>query len=87
MRMEFAYDGGGSAKGGDVTLFVDGNKVGEGRVEMTVPMVFSGDETTDLGSDGATPVSDDDGSDSAEFTGRSAGCRSTSTRPPRTWTI
>ena len=44
--MEFAYDGGGLAKGGDVTLFVDGDKVGEGRVEGTVPMLFSGDETT-----------------------------------------
>ena len=42
VRMEFAYDGGGLAKGGDVTLYVDGDKVGEGRVEHTVPMVFSG---------------------------------------------
>ena len=41
VRMEFAYDGGGLAKGGDVTLYVDGDKVGEGRVDATVPMVFS----------------------------------------------
>ena len=34
--MEFAYDGGGLAKGGDVTLYLDGDKVGEGRVEHTV---------------------------------------------------
>ena len=33
VRMEFAYDGGGLGKGGDVTLYVDGGKVGEGRVE------------------------------------------------------
>ena len=33
IRMEFAYDGGGLAKGGTVSLYVDGNKVGEGRVE------------------------------------------------------
>ena len=33
VRMEFAYDGGGLAKGGTVTLYVDGTKVGEGRVE------------------------------------------------------
>ena len=32
-----------------MTLYVDGAKVGEGRVEATVPMVFSGDETTDVG--------------------------------------
>ena len=38
--MEFAYDGGGLAKGGDVTLYVDGDKVGEGRVEHTVPMAL-----------------------------------------------
>ena len=25
VRMEFAYDGGGLAKGGDVTLYVDGD--------------------------------------------------------------
>ena len=42
VRMEFAYDGGGLAKGGDVTLYVDGDQVGDGRVEHTVPMVFSG---------------------------------------------
>ncbi len=29
VRMEFAYDGGGLAKGGTVTLYVDGNAVGE----------------------------------------------------------
>jgi hypothetical protein len=69
VRMEFAYDGGGLAKGGDVTLYVDGEKVGEGRVEHTVPMLFSADETTDLGRDSATPVSDDHGTDNA-FTGR-----------------
>ncbi len=49
--MEFDYDGGGLAKGGAVTLYVDGGQVGEGRLEATIPMIFSGDETTDLGSD------------------------------------
>ena len=49
VRMEFAYDGGGLAKGGTVTLYVDGDKVGEGRVEATMPMVFSADETADVG--------------------------------------
>ena len=59
VRMEFAYDGGGLGKGGTVTLYIDGNPVGEGRVDATQPMIFSADETTDLGSDSATPVSDD----------------------------
>jgi len=68
--MEFAYDGGGLGKGGTVTLYVDGAKVGEGRVEGTVPMAFSADETTDVGSDTATPVSDDYGPKTSTFTGR-----------------
>jgi arylsulfatase A-like enzyme len=70
VRMEFAYDGGGLGKGGTVTLYVDGAKAGEGRVEGTVPMVFSADETTDVGSDSATPVSDDYGPKTSAFTGR-----------------
>ena len=86
VRMEFAYDGGGLGKGGDVTLHVDGEKVGEGRVEATVPMVFSADETTDVGTDSATPVSDDHGPRTASSPGRVAGSSSTSTRLPRTWT-
>jgi arylsulfatase A-like enzyme len=70
VRMEFAYDGGGLAKGGTVTLYVDGGEVGEGRVEGTVPLVFSGDETTDVGSDTASPVSDDYGAGDNAFNGR-----------------
>jgi len=70
VRMEFAYDGGGLAKGGTVTLYVDGAQVAEGRVEGTVPMLFSTDETTDVGSDGGTPVSDDYGPRDSRFTGR-----------------
>jgi arylsulfatase A-like enzyme len=69
VRMDFTYDGGGLGKGGDVALFVDGQKVGEGRVDGTVPMLFSADETTDVGSDTATPVSDDYGVRDSEFTG------------------
>ena len=59
VRMEFAYDGGGLAKGGTVSLYIDGEKTGEGRVERTQPMVFSLDDKTDVGSDRGTPVSDD----------------------------
>ena len=51
VRTEFAYDGGGLAKGGTVNLYVDGQNAGEGRVDTTVPMMFSGDETCDVGSD------------------------------------
>jgi arylsulfatase A-like enzyme len=69
VRMEFEYDGGGLAKGGTVSLHVDGEKVGEGRVEATVPMIFSGDETCDTGSDTASPVADDYTAEGSRFTG------------------
>jgi hypothetical protein len=69
VRMEFAYDGGGLAKGGTVSLYVDGNPAGEGRVEGTVPMIFSSDETADVGVDAASPVSDDYTSEASFFTG------------------
>jgi hypothetical protein len=70
VRMEFAYDGGGLAKGGTVSLYLDGKKVGEGRVGSTEPLLFSADETTDVGTDGGTPVSDDYGPKDSAFTGR-----------------
>ena len=70
VRMEFAYDGGGLAKGGDVTLFHDGAEVGSGRVEMTQPMVFSADETTDIGYESGTCVSPDYDMHSSRFTGK-----------------
>ena len=70
VRMEFAYDGDGLGKGADISLFVDGDKVGEGRVDATVPMVFSADETADIGSDAGTPVSDDIVEGETEFNGR-----------------
>ena len=70
VRMEFAYDGGGLAKGGSVTLYYDGKKVGEGRVERTAAMIFSADETTDVGRDTATPVSSDYTRHTSVFNGK-----------------
>jgi arylsulfatase A-like enzyme len=70
VRMEFKYDGGGLAKGGTVSLFVDGKKDGEGRVEQTVPMVFSADETCDIGKETGSPVSPDYGPKGNEFSGK-----------------
>jgi hypothetical protein len=70
VRMEFTYDGGGLAKGGVTALYVDGEKVGEGRIGATVPMIYSGDETCDVGYDSGTPVSDDYTSAGSRFTGR-----------------
>ena len=59
VRAEFAYDGGGLAKGGDLTLYYDGRVVGKGRIELTQPLIFSADETTDIGDDYGMPVSAD----------------------------
>jgi arylsulfatase len=70
VRMEFAYDGGGLAKGGTVTLYYDGRKVGEGRIEQTVPMMFSCDETTDVGRESGTPVTHDYDRKTSAFTGK-----------------
>jgi arylsulfatase len=70
LRVEFLYDGGGLGKGGTVTLYLDGQQVGEGRVDGTVPMVFSADETADVGNDSGTPVTDDLPPNEAGFTGR-----------------
>lgn len=53
---DFAYDGGGLGKGGLGTLSVDGRKLAEGRIDRTQPMIFSADETADVGIDDATPV-------------------------------
>jgi arylsulfatase len=69
VRMEFKYDGGGVAKGGVVTLYVDGQAVGQGRIEKTVPMAFSADETCDVGKEAGSPVSPDYGPSGNEFSG------------------
>jgi arylsulfatase A-like enzyme len=59
VRVEFAYDGPGLGKGGTATLFVDGQQVGEGAVAATAAMIFSADDTCDVGRDNGSPVADD----------------------------
>jgi arylsulfatase len=73
VRMEFAYAGGGLGKGGQVTLYVDGKKVGEGAIPMTQAMVFSADDGCDVGEDSGAPVSQDYGSRGNAFNGRVKG--------------
>jgi arylsulfatase len=71
IRFEFAYDGGGLGKGGMGSLFVNDEKVAEGRIEHTQPMIFSADETADVGIDLATPVVESIGAEArSRFTGR-----------------
>ena len=83
VRMEFAYDGGGLGKGGNVSLYYDGKKVGEGRVEapstdgdfpqMRRPMLAATPLHRSAQTTPAIPAS---------LTGRSTGCRSTWARTP-----
>jgi arylsulfatase len=71
IRFEFAYDSGGPGKGGNGTLFVNGDKLAEGRIEHTQAAIFSGDETADVGIDLGTPVVEAIGSEAkSRFTGR-----------------
>jgi hypothetical protein len=68
-RMEFTYDGGGIGKGANVTLYVDGKQVGEGRLARTTALFFSMDETLEVGCDVGEPVSPDYGPIDNEFNG------------------
>jgi arylsulfatase A-like enzyme len=71
IHMEFAYDGGGPGKGGLAVIFVNGKKVGEGRIDRTQPAIFSADETADVGIDLATPVVESIGAEArSKFNGR-----------------
>jgi arylsulfatase len=71
IRFDFAYDGGGPAKGGTGTLFVNDEKVAEGRIEHTQAGIFSADETADVGIDLGTPVVEAIGAEAkSRFTGR-----------------
>jgi arylsulfatase len=80
VRMEFKYDGGGLAKGGDITLYYDGKPVGKGRVEKSQPMGYSADEACDVGADSGSPASPDYGPAGSSSPVKSNGCRSTSAR-------
>jgi hypothetical protein len=57
IRVDFKYDGGGIGKGGTAGLFINGKKVGEGRIEKTCPSRF-GAESFDVGMDNGSPVSE-----------------------------
>ena len=70
IRFEFAYDGGGLAKGGLGTIYVNDKKVAEGRIERTQPMAFSLDDATDVGIDEGTPVTEDYTPQNSVFTGK-----------------
>ncbi len=68
LRFEFAYDGGRPGAGGNGSIFVNGEKVGTGRIEHTHPNAF-GAETTDVGENLYTVVTDDYKQGDNKFTG------------------
>jgi arylsulfatase len=70
VRAEFAYDGGGLGKGGTVTLYYDGKSVGTGKVGFTQAMIFSADETTDVGYESGTAVSSELTPETSRFNGK-----------------
>jgi len=57
--VDFKYDGKGLGKGGAVALAVDNKPAASGKLERTVPLLFSADETLDIGEDAGTPASED----------------------------
>jgi len=69
IRYEFASDGPGMGKGGIGTIFVNGQKVAEGRIEHTQCCAFSADEGADVGTDDGTPVTEDYKQHDNKFTG------------------
>jgi hypothetical protein len=57
-----------AARGSEV--FHYGEAVGSGRVDATQAMIFSGDETTDIGWEAGTPVMSNYTAADARFTGK-----------------
>jgi arylsulfatase len=53
--VDLAYAGGGAGKGAKITLKVNGEKVGEGQMDATVPGRF-GVDTFGIGQDTGQPV-------------------------------
>jgi arylsulfatase len=71
IKFDFAYAGPGMGKGGKGTLAVNGQQVAEGTIERTQAMIFSADETADVGIDLGTPVVEAIGSEAkSKFTGK-----------------
>ena len=73
LRRRRDRDVGGLGKGGVACLFVDGKKVGEGKVAATAAMIFSADDGCDVGVDNGSPVSPDYGARGNEFSGKVKG--------------
>ena len=69
IKYEFVFDGGKPGSGGKCMLYVDDQKVAEGRIPKTQPFLYSADEGVDVGMDGETAVSTDYKEGDNKFTG------------------
>jgi arylsulfatase len=85
--MEFAYAGGGMGKGGKITLYTDGKKVGEGRVDATLATIFSADDGTDVGEDSGAAISPDYGPVGNHFNGEIKGVQLSIADDPNNHTV
>jgi hypothetical protein len=53
----------------------DGEKVGQARIDRTVPLIFSADDLMDIGKDTGAPVTEDYKTPQGRFTGNMAWVR------------
>ncbi len=58
IAFDFKYDGPGPGKGGTGVLSVDGKELSRQKIDHTIPLLMSIDETFDVGIDTRTPVDD-----------------------------
>jgi len=70
IQYEFIVDAPKPGAGGTCLLYVDGQKVAEGKIPKTQPFAFSGDEGVDVGVDNETNVSNDYKERENKFTGK-----------------
>ena len=69
VQYQFEYDGGGYGKGGSGSLWINGTKAAEGRVEVTAKFAFPLGDGFDVGVDLYTTVTEDIPVGENEFTG------------------
>jgi len=70
VKYEFNIDERKPGSGGTCILYIDDQKVAEGKIPKTQPFAFSGDEGADVGVDGETAVSNDYKEGNNKFTGK-----------------
>jgi hypothetical protein len=70
IKYEFATEGGKLGSGGICILYVDRNKVAEGKIPKTQSFAFSADERVNVGMDGETVVSNDYKEGENHFSGK-----------------